>query len=72
MLDWNVNAIMLDQKALQDVLDQYSSLFKEGIGTLQGVTVKILFQLDSCPRYLCPRLLPYFLQDKLNTKVRYD
>ena len=78
--DW-LNAIMLDwkqlhhihsicHKALQDVLDQYSSLFKEGIGTLQGVTVKIHIQPDSHPCFFRPRVVHYSVRNKVNTETQ--
>ena len=41
----------LHHKALQDVLEQYSSLFKEGMGIAQEVTVKIHIQPDSHPHF---------------------
>ena len=48
VLDWRqLNRVHnIRNRALQDVLDQYSDLFKDGMGTLQGTTVKIHIQQE--------------------------
>ena len=72
--DW-LNAIIPDWKelnhvhsichsALQDVLNQYAGLFKEGMGTLQGTMDKIHIQQDTRPCSFHARPVPYAPQDK--------
>ena len=58
----NLNCVHhVRHRALQDVLDQYALLFKEGMGTLQGTTVKIHVQLNARPRLFRARPVPYAL-----------
>ena len=55
-LDWkqlnHVNYVR--HRALQDVLDQYAGLFKEGMGTVQATTVKIHVQPNPHPPFFVP------------------
>ena len=48
VLDWKqLNRVHnISSRALQYILDLYSDLFKDGMGTLQGTTVKIHMMLD--------------------------
>ena len=76
--DW-LNAIILDRRklnhvysirhrALQDVLNQYAGLFKEGMDTRPGTTVKIHIQQDAaCIFHAKP--VPYARQDKVNAEL---
>ena len=49
-------------QALQEVLDKYPSLFKDELGTLQGVQVKIHIKPKAHPRFFRPQLVPYTLR----------
>ena len=71
VLDWKqLNYVYsIRHRALQDVLDQYSDLFKEGMGTLQGTTVKIHIEQDARPRFFRARPVPYALRDKVNAEL---
>ena len=71
VLDWRqLNRVHnIRNRALQDVLDQYSDLFKDGMGTLQGTTVKIHIQQDARPRFFHARPVPYALREKVTAEV---
>ena len=71
MLDWKqLNHIYhVSNRALQDVLDQYADLFKEGMGTLRGTTVKIHIQQNTRPSFFRARPVPYALRDKVNAEL---
>ena len=71
VLDWRqLNRVHnIRSRALQDVLDQYSDLFKDRMGTLQGTTVKIHIQQDARPRPLLARPVPYALKEKVTAEL---
>ena len=56
-------------RTLQDILNQYSDLFKDGMGTLQGTAVKIHIQQDARPRFFRARPVPYALKDKFTAEL---
>ena len=57
VLDWKqLNRVHnIRSRALQDILNQYPELFKDGMGTLQGTTVKIHIQQDARARFFRAR-----------------
>ena len=71
VLDWRqLNRVHnIRNRALQDVLDQYSDLFKDGMGTLQGTTVKIHIQQDARPRFFSRQTGPYALREKVTAEL---
>ena len=71
VLDWKqLNRVHnIRSRALQDILNQYSELFKDGMGTLQGTTVKIHIQQDARPRFFRARPVPYALRDKVTAEL---
>ena len=71
MLDWKqLNRVHnIRSRALQDILNQYPELFKDGMGTLQDTTVKIHIQQDARPRFFRARPVPYALKDKVTAEL---
>ena len=71
VLDWRqLNRVHnIRNRALQDVLDQYSDLFKDGMGTLQGTTVKIHIQQDARLHFFRARPVPYALREKVTAEL---
>ena len=77
--DW-LQAIVLDgrqlnrvhnirNRALQDVLDQYSDLFKDGMGTLRNTIVNIHIQQDARSLFFRARPVPYAVREKVTTNL---
>ena len=61
LLRWNwLLKLQLDLKSilqsttLQDILDQYSSLFQEGLGTLKQSKVKFYLKEGATPKFSKP------------------
>lgn len=55
---------------LREVLAQNSEVFKPGLGTLQGATMKIHVDLDAQPRYHRPRSVPFALRSKVDEELQ--
>ena len=71
VLEWKqLNRVHnIRSRALQDILNQYPELFKDGMGTLQDTTVKIHIQQDARPRFFRARPVPYALKDKVTAEL---
>ena len=84
-LDWKNIFSLRSSNNLQDVLDHYSSLFQEGLGTLKQTKVKFFLKEGTTPKHvLCPwhysnesllswtgfRLKVFFVQSKCQTGQR--
>ena len=52
-------------KCLEEVVQSYSHLFTEGLGTLQGATAKIHVDPSATPLFHKARPVPYALRDKI-------
>ncbi|XP_059808999.1 uncharacterized protein LOC132382615 [Hypanus sabinus] len=44
---------------MKDSLQRYSDVFRDELGTLKGVTVKLHVNPEAAPRFFKPRLVPY-------------
>ena len=71
VLDWKqLNRVHnIRNRALQDVLDQYSDMFKDGMGTLQGITVKIHIQQGARPRFFAPGQFRMHFERKVTAEL---
>ena len=56
-------------ESLQSVLDKYSTVFQEGLGTLEGFEAKIHVDPDARPRYFRHRSVPYAMRDKVEAEL---
>jgi hypothetical protein len=73
-LDWHnvvrsgqkgvVNKITVDQ-----ILDRYPDVMKEGLGTLKGVKGHLLVDQEAEPVFFKPRNVPYALRDQVNAEL---
>ena len=70
--DW-LSALKLNRKeifsvrtstSLQAVLDTFSEVFEDGLGTVQGVSAKIHVDPEATPQFYKARPLPYTLRTK--------
>ena len=67
-LDWK-NIFSLRSSNLQDVLDHYSSLFQEGLGTLKQAKVKFFLKEGTTPKFYKARPVPLALQQRVTAEL---
>ena len=60
-LDWK-SIFSLRSSTLQDVLDHYTTLFQEDLGTLKQSKVKIFLKEGATPKFNKARPLPLAMQ----------
>ena len=53
----------------EDILQRYSDVFREELGTLKGVTVKLHVDPDAAPRFFKPRVVPYAMKSKVEEEL---
>ena len=61
-LDWRTIFSVSRTLSLQQVLDKYSDVFKEGLGELKGMEAKIHVDKDEHPRFFKARQVPFALR----------
>ena len=67
-LDWHsifVNKVV----TLEDILDQYTDVFKDELGLLKGSTAKIYKEADATPCFFNARSVPYALCKKVEDEL---
>ena len=72
VLDWKQINIIRQQTelSLQKVLDSYPEVFKDELGSVQGVKVQLHPKQDAKPHYHKPRPVPYSLRQKVETELQ--
>ena len=60
---------MHQSDSLQKVLDQYSAVFQEGLGTLKGFKAKIYVKPNAQPRFHRARSVPYAIRDMVEKEL---
>ena len=65
-LDWKqlYHTQLTHQKALEEILQDYDSLFRDEMGTLKGAQVTIHVKPDAVPHFVRARPVSYSLCDK--------
>ncbi|KAF4090749.1 hypothetical protein AMELA_G00055870, partial [Ameiurus melas] len=53
----------------EDILYRYSDVFRDELGTLKGVTVKLHVDPDAAPRFFKPRVVPYAMKSKVEEEL---
>jgi len=70
-LDWTAIHKVFSVADLQAILDRHAGVFKDKLGTLQGVKMKLhvdsAAQLKSCK----PRQVPFSLRQKVETELQH-
>jgi len=68
-LDWTRLNHVQGTSACQQILDKYDTIFKDELGTIQGVTAKFHINPDAQPKFYkaCP--VPYALQSKVEDEL---
>ena len=54
---------------LQKILDKYAEVFKEGLGTMKSVKVRIQVNQEAQPRFFKAHPIPYALKPKSRERV---
>ena len=68
-LNWKVIGRVETREDIQVVIDKYSEVFEEGLGTLRGVTVKIHIDPQATPRFYYLRPVPYVWRQKVEAEL---
>ncbi len=55
---------------IQALSDRYFSIFKEGLGTLQGYKAKIYIDPGATPKFCRAKNVPYALREKVDTELK--
>ena len=55
---------------VEPLLDKYSSLFSEELGTLKDVQVKLSVSKDAVPKFTRPQLVPYALRGAIDRDLK--
>jgi len=68
-LDWQQILTVQTTPTLQDVLDQYSDVFEDKLGTVKGVTAKIYTDQTATPQFHKARSVPFALREKVEVEL---
>ena len=68
-LDWQQILTVKTTPTLQDVLDQYSDVFEDKLGTVKGVTAKIYTDPTATPQFHKARSVPFALREKVEVEL---
>ena len=67
-LDWR-EIHRVQRSALEEVLQRHSSVFQEGLGTLQGYEAKIYVDPEAKPTFCKARPIPYAMKAKVEEEL---
>ncbi|XP_048860098.1 uncharacterized protein K02A2.6-like isoform X1 [Brienomyrus brachyistius] len=56
-------------RTVEDILQKYSDVFRDELGTLKGVTVKLHVDPNATPRFFKPRSVPYAMKSKVEEEL---
>ena len=67
-LNWGkINQVM--SQVYQKVIDKYSEVFKNELGTLKGTKAKIQVDPQASPKFFKPRSVPFVLREKVESEL---
>ena len=67
-LDWKNVFSINNKQLLEDLLNQHSTVFRDELGTVKDVKVKLYVKNDSTPKFFKPRTLPLALRKKVSNE----
>ena len=67
--DWLQVKILLQEKNLESIINRYSQLFEERLGTLKGKKASIHVDAGTKPIFYRPRPVPYALREKIEQEL---
>ncbi|XP_024921034.1 uncharacterized protein K02A2.6-like [Cynoglossus semilaevis] len=56
-------------RTTEDILQQYSEVFRDELGTCKGMTVKLHIDPNATPRFYKPRVVPYAMKQKVEEEL---
>ena len=66
MLDWpGIRMLCRGDTSLSAVLNKHAEVFKEGLGSMKNITVKLNIKPDSRPKFFKVRPVPYAIKPKV-------
>jgi len=68
-LNWSQLNHVEDHSDLHEILQEYSEVFKEELGTMKGITAKIYIDQTAQPKYCKARPVPYALRPKIEEEL---
>ena len=68
-LDWKTIFTVSTMLSLQQILDKYNGVFKEGLGELQNAKAKIYIKTNERPHFLLPRQVPFAIRQKVEEEL---
>ena len=68
-LDWKSIFSIKDGQSLESLLTQHSDVFREELGTVKDVKVKLYVKENCTPKFFKPRTLPLALCDKVSNEL---
>lgn len=68
-LNWQEIFKVQKRRTLQDILDEYSEVFEDKLGTVRGVTAKIHVESTAIPRFHKARSVPFVLWPKVEKEL---
>ena len=74
-LDWNKSFQMnMDKKQvesrLEKLINPYSEVFEDGLGTFTGPKAKIHVEVDAVPKFCKARPVPYAMKGKIEEELK--
>ena len=68
-LDWKTIFTVATTLSLQQVLEKYSGVFKEGLGELRDAKAKIYVDKEERPQFFPPRQVPFAIRQKVEEEL---
>ncbi len=69
-IDWKQINRLSNDSPLQKVLEKYTAVFQEGLGTLCGFKAKIHVNENAQPKYCRARSIPYTFREKVEQELQ--
>ena len=70
VLDWrSVRAVLVDNDPLHRLLQDYSDVFREGLGTITPFKAQLIVTPNAVPRFHRPRQVPYALKSQVEQEL---
>ena len=68
-LNWsNINHVTTNLSR-DRILSRYPMVFKNELGLLKGIKAKMFVDVDTTPRFLKPKSIPYYLEENVEQKL---
>ncbi|XP_034561964.1 uncharacterized protein K02A2.6 [Notolabrus celidotus] len=69
-LDWQeIRKLSQESSKLQAILEKNEEVFRDELGSMKGITVKLHIKTDSKPVFLKPRPVPYAIRPKVEADL---